>query len=159
MEFILGGVTACGAGFVTNPLDVVKTRMQLQGELKARGQYTVHYRNVFHGMYAIVRHDGVLALQKGLIPAMWFQFFMNSFRLGVYQSLSNLGLTKDQGGNLSFSRSVLAGATSGVMGAVASSPAYMVITLTLHEPMTILFRIVHSLPVKMCVFYKLSYPS
>ena len=30
MEFALGGLAACGACFFTNPLDVVKTRMQLQ---------------------------------------------------------------------------------------------------------------------------------
>lgn len=34
IEFLLGGLATCGAGFFTNPLEVVKTRMQLQGELK-----------------------------------------------------------------------------------------------------------------------------
>lgn len=41
MEFVLGGVAAAGAGFFTNPLDVVKTRIQLQGELQNRGTYKV----------------------------------------------------------------------------------------------------------------------
>ena len=71
MEFLLGGVSACGAGFFTNPLEVVKTRMQLQGELRARGQYAVHYRNVFHAFYNIAKVDGITALQKGLVPALW----------------------------------------------------------------------------------------
>lgn len=31
-------------GAICNPLEVVKIRMQLQGELKARGQYAIHYR-------------------------------------------------------------------------------------------------------------------
>jgi hypothetical protein len=38
IEFGLAGIAACGAGLFTNP-DVVKTRMQLQGELKPRGMY------------------------------------------------------------------------------------------------------------------------
>ena len=38
VEFLLGGLATCGAGLFTNPLEVVKTRMQLQGELKV-GRY------------------------------------------------------------------------------------------------------------------------
>ena len=123
---LLGGTSACGAGFFTNPLEVVKTRMQLQGELKARGQYTVHYRNVFHAFYAIGKYDGMLALQKGLVPALWYQFFMNGARLGTYQCMINMGLTKNEDGSVSFGRSVFAGALSGCVGAVFGSPIYMV---------------------------------
>ena len=43
-NILIGGSAACCTGIFTNPLDVVKIRMQLQGELKARGQHTVHYR-------------------------------------------------------------------------------------------------------------------
>ncbi len=126
MEFLLGGVAACGAGFFTNPLEVVKTRMQLQGELKARGMYPVYYKNVFHAFYAVAKFDGVLALQKGLVPALWYQFFMNGFRLGAYQGMVNLGLTKDSAGNHSFPKSVVAGALAGCFGATVGSPIYMV---------------------------------
>jgi len=31
-DFVLGGVAAMGAVMFTNPIDVVKTRMQLQGD-------------------------------------------------------------------------------------------------------------------------------
>ena len=126
MEFLLGGVAACGAGFFTNPLEVVKTRMQLQGELKARGEYTKHYRHVFHAFYAIGKYDGILALQKGLVPALWYQFFMNGFRLGAYQVMVNFGLTRDKDGNVSLPRCVAAGAAAGCAGAAVGSPVYMV---------------------------------
>lgn len=36
-EFLLAGASACGAITLTNPVDVVKTRLQLQGELRASG--------------------------------------------------------------------------------------------------------------------------
>ncbi|KAH9498438.1 hypothetical protein Btru_008254 [Bulinus truncatus] len=128
VEFILGGLATCGAGFFTNPLEVVKTRMQLQGELQAHGQYSVHYRNAFHAFVTIARNDGILALQSGLVPAIWYQFFMNGTRLGTYQIQANLGLTKDKNGNHSFPRSVIAGALAGCVGAIVGSPFYMVKT-------------------------------
>ena len=126
MDFLLGGLGGCGAGFCTNPLEVVKTRMQLQGELKARGKYTVHYKNSFHAFYIIGKYDGILALQKGLVPALWYQFFMNGCRLGAYQSFINFGWTKDSQGNHSLPRSIIAGAVAGSIGAVVGSPFYMV---------------------------------
>lgn len=131
MEFVLGGVATCGACLFTNPLEVVKTRMQLQGELQAKGLYTVHYKNVFHAFYTIARNDGLVALQSGLVPAIWYQLFMNGVRLGVYQTLINWGFTKKLGkkdGQISTVRSVVAGAFAGCMGAIVGSPMYMVKT-------------------------------
>jgi len=125
-EFIIGGLAASGACFFTNPLEVAKTRMQLQGELVARGQHAVHYRNVVHAFYTIGRVDGLLALQKGLVPAVWYQFVMNGVRLGFYQRVQDMGLTKDRNGHVSVVRSVAAGAFSGGLGAAVASPLYMV---------------------------------
>lgn len=82
MEFAIGGAAAVCAGFFTNPLEVMKTRMQLQGELAAKGRHAVHYKHVFHAGYVIAKHDGILALQAGLVPALWFQFVLNGFRFG-----------------------------------------------------------------------------
>jgi len=128
MEFFIGGMGACGACLLTNPLEVIKTRMQLQGELKARGLYTVHYRNVFHAFYAVGKADGIFALQKGLVPALWYQLFMNSIRLGCYQCFINLGWTRNSKGEISIPRSAAAGAISGIMGASVGSPWYLIKT-------------------------------
>ncbi|KAK7925547.1 hypothetical protein WMY93_007857 [Mugilogobius chulae] len=110
MDFILSGVAACGACLFTNPLEVVKTRMQLQGELRSRGTYQVHYKNVFHAFYTIGKVDGLSGLQKGLAPGLVYQFFMNG------------------DGKVSAVRTTLAGAVSGVVGAVMGSPVYLVKT-------------------------------
>ncbi|GAB1606093.1 solute carrier family 25 member 35-like [Argonauta hians] len=128
IEFILGGLSTCGAGVFSNPLEVVKTRMQLQGELKAKGHYTVHYRHVFHAFYTIARNDGFLSLQNGLAPALWYQFFMNGVRLGSFQIFDNMGFTRKKDGSLSFPQSVVAGALAGCIGAAIGSPFYMVKT-------------------------------
>ncbi|KAJ3642400.1 hypothetical protein Zmor_025192 [Zophobas morio] len=128
MDFVIAGVAAVGAGFFSNPLEVLKTRMQLQGELRAKGQYAVHYRNIFHATYSIVKHDGVLSLQKGLSPALWVQFIMNGVRLGIYQSLEDGGYVLDKEGNTVFYKSVLAGGVGGVAGQLACSPVFLVKT-------------------------------
>jgi solute carrier family 25 protein 34/35 len=125
MEFVLGGLAAVIANVFTNPLDVVKIRMQLQGELKARGQYTVHYRNVFHAGYAIAKSEGLVALQKGLVPSIWQQFVLNAVRLGAYQIAEHKNWTRDKDGKTTLIKSMFFGAVTGSVGAVAGSPMYL----------------------------------
>lgn len=61
-------------------VQVIKTRLQLQGELKKLDPNARTYRGVLHGLYQVGRYDGVKALQKGLIAAFGFQFVLNSVR-------------------------------------------------------------------------------
>ncbi|XP_042329009.1 solute carrier family 25 member 35-like [Sceloporus undulatus] len=126
MDFLLSGVAACGACVFTNPLEVVKTRMQLQGELRAPGTYTRHYRNVFHAFYTIGRVDGLAALQRGLLPALLYQFSFNGIRLGSYGIVESAGYIHTPNGRVSLLRTTLAGAVAGAVAAIASSPIYMV---------------------------------
>nr|XP_058964785.1 solute carrier family 25 member 35-like [Pocillopora verrucosa] len=127
-EFGLGATAASGACLFTNPLEVAKTRMQLQGELKARGTYAVHYKNAFHAFYTIGRYDGLRSLQSGLVPALVYQAVMNGCRLGSYQVFTNLKLTAGSEGEIVFWRCLVAGGISGATGAFLASPAYMVKT-------------------------------
>lgn len=129
LEFLLGGVSTCGAALFTNPLEVVKTRMQLQGELQAKGKFTVHYRNVFHAFYTVARHEGLCALQKGIGPALAYQFVMNGFRLSSFQLLSESGIFMDRNGQTPFIGSIMCGAIAGSIGGFFGSPLYMVSTI------------------------------
>lgn len=134
----------------------LQVRMQLQGELKSKGTYQIHYRNVFHAAWTIMRVEGILALQKGLGPAILYQFVMNGVRLGTFQTLVNRGMTADKekkrkeriennssststsnstssssssssgSGNLALS--ALAGAVGGALGGIVGSPLYLVKT-------------------------------
>ncbi|XP_069700644.1 solute carrier family 25 member 35-like [Periplaneta americana] len=128
MEFVLGGIAAIGAGCFTNPLDVIKTRLQLQGELQARGKYTIHYRGFFHAFYAVAKADGILALQKGLVPALWYQLFLNGVRLGTYDFAEKRGWTKNKTGEISTPKCIIVGAFAGCAGAYSGSPFYLVKT-------------------------------
>ncbi|KAF6728871.1 Solute carrier family 25 member 35 [Oryzias melastigma] len=102
MDFVLSGVAACGACLV-------------------------HYRNVFHAFYTIGKVDGLLGLQKGLVPALYYQFFMNGVRLGSYAIIESSGYIHTNG-RVSGLKTTLAGAVAGVVGAVMGSPIYLVKT-------------------------------
>ncbi|CAH1378862.1 solute carrier family 25 member 35-like isoform X1 [Tenebrio molitor] len=128
MDFAIAGAAAVGACFFTNPLEVLKTRMQLQGELRSKGEHAVHYKNVVHAAYVVAKNDGALALQKGLVPALWVQLIMNGMRLGTFQFGENRGYVTDKSGNLVFYKSVLVGGTGGVIGQFFASPFFLVKT-------------------------------
>jgi len=130
----------------TNPMDVVKTRLQLQGELMRRGQFVKHYNGVFHGTYVIFKQEGtvngllgcglkreiplagIVALQKGLTAAWMYQIAMNGTRLGSYDALKRLVASQGQGHEKMFFVQVALGAMSGVTGAFVGSPLFLIKT-------------------------------
>mmetsp|Transcript_21329 Transcript_21329/g.26131 ORF Transcript_21329/g.26131 Transcript_21329/m.26131 type:complete len:389 (+) Transcript_21329:264-1430(+) len=71
-------VAACSSGAImvllTNPIWLIKTRMQLQvvstPSQKQVPQIKTQYRGVIHAATTIIREEGPLALYKGAIPAM-----------------------------------------------------------------------------------------
>ncbi|KAI4901110.1 hypothetical protein NFI96_025100 [Prochilodus magdalenae] len=119
LDFTLGALACCGACVFTNPLEVVKTRLQLQGELRARGSYQRHYRGVLQALWVVGRTDGLRGLQKGLSAGLLYQGLMNGVRLGFYSYCEASDLTDAPGGRL------VAGALAGALGAFIASPAYL----------------------------------
>lgn len=120
MDFALGATACCMACVFTNPLEVVKTRLQLQGELRSRGTYPRHYRGVLQAMLAVSQADGLWGLQKGLTAGLLYQGLMNGVRFCLYSQAEDVGLTREPGGT------VVAGAVAGALGAFVGSPAYLV---------------------------------
>jgi Mitochondrial carrier protein len=57
--FAAGALAACGAVTATNPMEVVKTRLQLQGELAAKGQVKKVYTGVFQALRKIAVNEGI----------------------------------------------------------------------------------------------------
>ncbi|XP_053137424.1 solute carrier family 25 member 34 [Hemicordylus capensis] len=122
VDFVLGAAACCMACVFTNPLEVVKTRLQLQGELLARGTYPRHYRGVLQALVAVSRADGLRGLQKGLAAGLLYQGLMNGVRFCAFSHAEDLGLTRQPGGT------IVAGAVAGALGAFVGSPAYLVKT-------------------------------
>ncbi|EKX47831.1 hypothetical protein GUITHDRAFT_162598 [Guillardia theta CCMP2712] len=125
-DIITGGTAASLACVFSNPFEVVKTRLQLQGEMANSAAQGRVYKGLIDAFMKIPREEGVLAIQKGLVPGMVYQFFMNGARLGIYPTLKRL--LNDDGSHspMNVLRQIGAGATSGAIGAVIGSPFFMV---------------------------------
>ncbi|KAG2022875.1 oxaloacetate carrier [Coprinopsis cinerea AmutBmut pab1-1] len=80
--FICGGIAACIAVTVSNPAEVAKTRLQLQGELAKGGGVRV-YNNSLDVLKKTWRNEGIRGLQRGLGPAYVYQILLNGSRLGA----------------------------------------------------------------------------
>ncbi|XP_017150379.1 solute carrier family 25 member 35-like [Drosophila miranda] len=127
-NFVLGGLASVGATFFTNPIEVIKTRIQLQGELAARGSYVEPYKGIVQAFVTVAKNDGMTGLQKGLAPALIFQFIINSFRLSIYSSAVEKRWMHKKNGEVSFGLGLMWGAIGGVVGSYCSSPFFLVKT-------------------------------
>ncbi|XP_061869240.1 solute carrier family 25 member 34 [Colius striatus] len=122
VDLALGAAAGCLACVLTNPLEVVKTRLQLQGELQPPGAHPRPYRGVLRALAAVRRADGLRGLQKGLAAGLLYQGLMNGVRFSCYSCAEDAGWTGYPGGT------VAAGAVAGAVGAFVGSPAYLVKT-------------------------------
>ncbi|EQC40847.1 hypothetical protein SDRG_01914 [Saprolegnia diclina VS20] len=121
----IAGMATSLATIGSNPMEVVKTRMQLQGELAATGAPVV-YRNSFHAFYTIAKVEGVRGIQRGLVAGMAYQTVMNGVRLGGFEPLQKIYGATDPNHYSFVPRNMLAGATSGALGAMLGSPFFLV---------------------------------
>ncbi|KAG7290244.1 hypothetical protein NEMBOFW57_000242 [Staphylotrichum longicolle] len=128
--FIAGGIAACGAVTATHPFETVKIRMQLQGELQDKGHQPHHYRGPIHGVSVIVRNEGIRGIYRGIGCAYIYQVLLNGCRLGFYEPMRETlarFIFKD-GKTQSLGINMFCGAASGIMGAAAGSPFFLVKT-------------------------------
>ena len=124
-----------GAVTFTNPWEVVKTRLQLQGEqsISKISSVSKPYGNAITAFTKILRYEGVIGLQKGLMPAYVYQILLNGIRLGMYEPLK-MTFQRFNGTSSSSTQSLQAismigsGAISGMLGACIASPFYLIKT-------------------------------
>lgn len=129
LDFLLASIATAGACVVSNPMEVVKTRMQLQGELALVTQSSapvVRYRNFAHAFYTICRTEGIRGIQRGLGPGISYQIVMNGPRLGLFEPLQKVFGATDPTSYWFPVRNVCAAATSGMIGACVGSPFFLV---------------------------------
>lgn len=77
--YLAGGICAAVSHALTTPIDVVKTRQQIDPELKEKG--------MVKSTMKIIKNDGVGALLAGLGPTTWGYLFEGSVKFGIYEVL------------------------------------------------------------------------
>ncbi|EDR15214.1 uncharacterized protein LACBIDRAFT_301187 [Laccaria bicolor S238N-H82] len=125
--FLCGGLAACMAVTVSNPAEVAKTRLQLQGELAKEGVKKV-YNNALDVFGKTWKNEGIKGLQRGLGPAYAYQILLNGSRLGFYEPFRhalNRFIGRSAEDQIPFT-SVIAGASSGAVGASLGNPLFLI---------------------------------
>lgn len=136
--FIAGGLAACGAVTFTNPIELIKTRMQLQGELTSKLNAPKVYKNPLQALVVIYKNEGLRGLQQGLVCGYIYQLGLNGCRIGFYEpsryfltkALYPSSMTGDSYADVPqmLSINVFAGAISGAAGAVLANPFFLIKT-------------------------------
>uniref|UniRef100_A0A1A9WWE1 Mitochondrial 2-oxoglutarate/malate carrier protein n=1 Tax=Glossina brevipalpis TaxID=37001 RepID=A0A1A9WWE1_9MUSC len=118
MKFVLGGMAGMGATMIVQPLDLVKTRMQISGA----GSGKKEFRNSFHCMQTVVSREGPFGLYQGIGAALLRQATYTTSRLGVYTYLNDaykVHFQKDPTVAASMGMGVIAGACGAFVGTPA----------------------------------------
>lgn len=146
--FVEGGIASIVAGCSTHPLDLIKVRMQLQGEAAAAAapqpalrpalafQSGAHTVTLPHhdipvprkpGPIAIgsqiLRAEGAAGLFSGISATVLRQTLYSTTRMGLYDILKKKWTPQENGGVLPLHRKIAAGLIAGGVGAAVGNPA------------------------------------
>ncbi len=148
-SFLASSLSACIACLFTNPMEVIKTRLQLDGEggaPAARATATAtttttttttaaaaaaapprrQYTGIWHALRTIARTEGARGLQAGLAGALAYQTAMNGVRLGLYEPVQRALVRATGADPASIALKATAAALSGALGATLGSPLYLI---------------------------------
>ena len=115
-DFLLGAGAATGATCMSNPIDSIKTRLQLASAAPALSSAPSpgDANGPAGRLFASLRGGGLGALQVGLRPAIAYNVLLNGARLSLYRPLCREGCPAP-----------VAGGMAGAVGALTASPAWV----------------------------------
>eukprot|EP00747_Dinoflagellata_sp_TGD_P020371 gnl/TRDRNA2_/TRDRNA2_127773_c0_seq1.p1 gnl/TRDRNA2_/TRDRNA2_127773_c0~~gnl/TRDRNA2_/TRDRNA2_127773_c0_seq1.p1 ORF type:complete len:226 (+),score=23.86 gnl/TRDRNA2_/TRDRNA2_127773_c0_seq1:52-729(+) len=124
-EALTGALAATGAALGSNPFDVLKSKLQVQGQQNV--SYRLPYASLLESLRHVISREGLWSLQQGLAPAMCYNFVFNLLRFGSYDVfLSQDLLGRSDGDAISMTRMFAAGCFAGALGGMVASPLAMV---------------------------------
>eukprot|EP01060_Flectonema_neradi_P026357 TRINITY_DN352_c0_g2_i2.p1 TRINITY_DN352_c0_g2~~TRINITY_DN352_c0_g2_i2.p1 ORF type:complete len:291 (+),score=27.09 TRINITY_DN352_c0_g2_i2:47-919(+) len=116
----LAGTSACCGASVTNPVDVVKIRMQMGGVAgKAK------YPGMARGIMVVAKEEGIRGLYKGLGASLCREMSYSGIRFGAYETFKELyGATDPK--NTPLWKKLASGASAGMVGSAIANPCDLV---------------------------------
>ncbi|MEE6477026.1 hypothetical protein FKM82_011325 [Ascaphus truei] len=129
-KFVLSACAATVAELVTFPLDLTKTRLQIQGEAALSQQAgtgpAVPYRGMVRTAVGIVQEEGLIKLWQGATPAVLRHIVYSGGRMVVYEQLRDSSLGKGENEDFPLWKAVIGGMTAGAIGQFFASPTDLV---------------------------------
>ncbi|XP_059616899.1 mitochondrial uncoupling protein 4 [Phlebotomus argentipes] len=130
--YVVSVIAANMAELVTYPLDLTKTRLQIQGEatasVKVDGMISrTQHRGMLATALGIAREEGALKLWQGVTPALYRHVVYSGVRIVTYDTLRKSMMTAShENASLPIHKSALCGVTAGALAQWMASPADLV---------------------------------
>ncbi|XP_041813627.1 mitochondrial thiamine pyrophosphate carrier [Chelmon rostratus] len=116
VHFVCGGLAACSATVVCQPLDTLRTRFAAQGEPKV-------YSNLRHAVSTMCRSEGVLTFYRGLSPTLMAVFPYAGLQFFSYNVFKKLLAPPPKAGNSGANlRSLVCGSGAGMISKAITYP-------------------------------------
>ncbi|XP_037720414.1 mitochondrial 2-oxoglutarate/malate carrier protein [Drosophila subpulchrella] len=117
MKYVMGGTSGMLATCIVQPMDLLKTRMQISGTLGIR-----EYKSSYEVLSKVLKNEGVLSLYNGLSAGLMRQATYTTARMGVYQMELDW-YRKNYENDPSVVATMTMGIAAGAFGAFFGNPA------------------------------------
>lgn len=125
---MVAAVSSSAAGCITNPIDVIKTEMQLAGRAVGKSSPVP---GIFGTLKTRVASRGVVSLWAGVPVMMVKSLFYAGIRVGAYEPIRDALGGKEKP---SMFNKLMAGTLSGTVAAAAANPVEVIRTRLMAEP-------------------------
>ncbi|KAL4649203.1 mitochondrial uncoupling protein 4, partial [Arapaima gigas] len=125
-KFAVSACAAAAAEIVTFPLDLTKTRLQIQGEAAQGGASRGSSRGMLRIALGIVCEEGPLALWQGATPAIYRHIVYSGVRMVAYEQFRDSVLGRRDDAAFPLWKAMVGGMLAGALGQFMASPMDLV---------------------------------
>ncbi|KAI9297764.1 mitochondrial carrier [Neoconidiobolus thromboides FSU 785] len=124
-KFFLGGIACMSAAVITNPIDVVKVRLQLQyNNTKINNINQMKYTGFLNGLKQMYLKEGIKSWYKGLEASLLREASYSTLRMGLYEPIKSKLINKSNNNLLHIK--IISAAISGGIGAFIANPTDLI---------------------------------